>query len=444
MKTLLSTNITKSRAMFARAQEIIAGQTQLLSRHPSLHAYGVSPIYAESAAGCRFTDVDGNEFIDMAGGTGIIYLGYCHPQVDAAAIAQIKKGIEYAVNSPLELELAELLIDAVPCAEMVRYAKGGGDADTVAVRIARAYTGRDKVLFCGYHGWHDWYISANLADANQLDSHLLAGTPSAGVPKALAGTSIPFAYNDLADLRKQFESNRGEVACVIMEAARSFQPEPGFLEGVRELCDAHEAVLIFDEVVTGFRYARGGAQEYFGVTPDLATFGKAVGNGYPIAIIAGRREVMRAVETSFVSSSYWSETASLAAAIAIQRIIREDDIISHIWKMGKRVREGIRKLSQDTGVPFKIEGLPPVFPLGLQVDNPAPYNTLITQEMAKRGVHMPGQVYIMAAHTPKEIDIVLDALKDVTPILRQAMERGSVEGLLEVPVARPVFRKRQV
>ena len=438
------TNITQSRALFEKAQRLIAGQTQLLSRHPNMHAYGVSPIYAESAAGCRFTDVDGNEFIDMVGGTGIIYLGYCHPQVDAAAIAQIKKGIEYAVNSPLELELAELLIESVPCAEMVRYAKGGGDADAVAVRIARAYTGRDKVLFCGYHGWHDWYIAANLADSEQLDTHLLPGTPCAGVPRALAGTSIPFAYNDLDDLRNKLESNRGEVACVIMEAARSLQPVPGFLEGVRELCDAHEAVLIFDEVVTGFRYARGGAQEYFGVTPDMATFGKAVGNGYPIAVIAGRREVMRAVETSFISSSYWSETASMAAAIAIQQIIREDDVIGHIWKMGERFQEGIRKLCKDTGVPFTVSGLPPVFPLGLQVENPAPYRTLITQEMARRGVHLPGQVYIMAVHTPEDIDIVLDTLKEVAPTLRQAIERGSVEGLLEVPVARPIFRRRQV
>ena len=438
------TNITQSRALFEKAQQLIAGQTQLLSRHPSLHAFGVSPIYAERAEGCRFTDVDGNEFLDMAGGTGVIYLGYCHPEVDAAAIAQIKKGVEYAVNSPLELQLAEMLIEVVPCAEMVRYAKGGGDADAVAVRIARAYTGRDKVLFCGYHGWHDWYLAANLEDPQRLDTHLLAGTPCAGVPRALAGTAVPFAYNDLDDLQRKLEANRGEVACVIMEAARSLQPAPGFLEGVRELCDAHEVVLIFDEVVTGFRYARGGAQEYFSVTPDMATFGKAVGNGYPIAVIAGRREVMRAVETSFVSSSYWSEAPSMAAAIAIQRIIRKDDVISHIWKMGEKCQEGIRKLSRDADAPFTVNGLPPVFPLGLQVDNPAPYKTLITQEMARRGIHMPGQVYIMAAHTAEDIDTVLAALEEVVPILRKALERGSVEGLLEVPVARPVFRRRQV
>ena len=436
--------VARSQAAFKRAEALIAGQTQLLSRHPSLYAFGVSPIYAEHAEGCRFRDLDGNEFIDMLGGTGVIYLGYCHPEVDAAAIAQIRKGIAYPVNSVLELQLAELLTEAIPCAEMVRYAKGGGDANAVAVRIARAYTGRDKLLFCGYHGWHDWYIAANLEDPEQLSAHLLPGVPCAGVPKALAGSVIPFAYNDLEDIRRKLESNRGEVACVIMEAARSAQPAPGFLEGIREFCDAHDVLLIFDEVVTGFRYALGGAQEYFGVVPDMATFGKAVGNGYPISVIAGRREVMRAVETSFVSSSYWSEPASMAAAIAVQEIMRKDDVIPHVWEMGKRLQEGILKLGRDSQLPLTLEGLPPVFSFGLGVEDPAPYQTLITQEMARRGVHMSGGIYIMFAHTAEDIDAVLSALKDVMPVLRKALDRGSVEGLLETPVARPLFRQRQV
>ena len=434
----------RSRALFERANELIAGQTQLLSRHPTLHAFGVSPIYAESAEGCRFRDVDGAEFIDMVAGVGLVFLGYCHPEVDAAAIAQIGKGMAYPVNSPLELELAELLIEAVPCAEMARYAKGGGDADAVAVRIARAYTGRDKALFCGYHGWHDWYIAANLEGADKLDSHLLPGTPFAGVPRALAGTSIPFAFNDLDDLRTKLEANRGQVACVIMEAARSYQPEPGYLEGVRELCDAHDVVLIFDEVVTGFRYGRGGAQEYFGVTPDMATFAKALGNGYPISAIVGRREIMRAVETSFVSSSYWSEPASIAAAIAVQKVIRDTDAVPHVWEMGRRLQDGLAKLAQDSGLPFVTKGLPPVFQFGLDVEDRAAFQTLIMQEMARRGVHMPSAVYIMAAHQADDIDAVLAALGETAPILRKAMDAGGVDGLLETPVGRPTFRRRQV
>ena len=197
-------------------------------------------------------------------------------------------------------------------------------------------------------------------------------------------------------------------------------------------------------MVTGFRYALGGAQEYFGVTPDMATFGKAVGNGYPIAVVAGRREIMRAVETSFVSSSYWSEGASLAAAIAIQKVIRRDNVVRHIWDMGQRLRDGIERLGRDSGVPFVTKGLPPVFMLGLQLEDPAPYRTLLTQEMAKRGIHMPGQLYIMGAHTPGDIDTVLAMFEEVGPILRKAIDRGTVEGLLEVPVARPLFKQRQV
>ena len=416
----------------------------MLSRHPRLHAFGVSPIYAERAEGCRFWDVDGNEFIDMVGGTGVIFLGYCHPEVDAAAIAQIHKGIAYAINSPRELELAALLREAVPCAEMVRYAKGGGDADAIAVRIARAYTGRDKVLFCGYHGWCDWYIAANLSSEDSLSAHLLPGVPASGVPKALTGTAIPFAYNDVNDLKRKLESNRGEVAAVVMEAARFAQPNPGYLETVRELCTAHGAVLIFDEIVTGFRYSLGGAQQYFGVTPDMATFGKAIGNGYPIAAVVGKKDVMRAVESSFVSSSYWSEPASMAAAIAIQKILRRDKVIARVWDLGKRYQEGIRKIARDFGLPLAAKGLPPVFSAGLDVPNPAPFQTLFTQEMAKRGVHAMSGVYIMAAHTPEIIDEVLRRYGEVAPILKQAVQRGSAEGLLEVPVAKPLFRRRLV
>ena len=437
-------SVARSHELFGRARELIAGQTQLLSRHPTLHAFGVSPVYAESAKGCRFRDVDGNEYIDMCGGTGVVYLGYCHPTVDAAAVEQIRKGIAYPVNSPLEIELAELLIEAVPCAEMVRYAKGGGDANAVAIRLARCYTGRDKVLFCGYHGWHDWYLAANLEQADNLDGHLLPGVPVGGVPKALAGTAIPFAYNDLDDLRRKLEANRGQVACIIMEAARSYQPEQGFLEGVRELADAHEVVLIFDEVVTGFRYARGGAQQYFGVVPDMATFGKAIGNGYPIAAIVGRRDIMSSITASFVSSSYWSEPASMAAAIAIQKLIRDEDVIGHIWRMGERYQEGLLKIGRDFDVPLYVEGLPPVFHIGFKVDSPGKHVTLITQEMAKRGVHTIGGCYIMYAHQPDDIDYVLAMLREVAPTLREAIQKGNVDGLLEVPEGRLVFKKRLV
>ena len=436
--------VAQSLRLFDQARELIAGQTHLLSRHPSRHAWGVSPIYAEAAAGCRFTDVDGNEFIDMAGGTGVVYLGYCHPEVDDAAIGQIRRGIAYPVNSPLEIELAELLVEAIPCAERVRYTKGGGDADAVAVRLARCYTGRDKALFCGYHGWHDWYLASNLASPENLHDHLFPGVPAGGVPRALAGTAIPFAYNDLNDLRAKLEANRGQVACVIMEAARTFQPEPGFLEGVRELADEHEAVLIFDEVVTGFRYALGGAQERFGVTPDMATFGKAIGNGYPVAAVTGKRAIMDSIASSFVSSSYWSEPASLAAAVAIQRVIRRENVIDHIWRVGARMQEGVLRVARDHGLPLTIAGLPPVFTLKLGLEPSAKYATLMIQEMAKRGVHMLTGVYMMHAHQDDDVDRVLFAFDEAAGVLRRAMESGEPDRFLETPEASSVFGRRLV
>jgi glutamate-1-semialdehyde 2,1-aminomutase len=436
--------VTKSLELFKQAQKLLAGQTQLLSRHPTQHAFGVSPIYAERAEGCRFWDVDGHEYIDMAGGTGVIHLGYCNPVVDAAATAQIHKGIGYPINSSLEIELAELLVETIPCAEKVRYAKGGGDADAVAVRLARCYTGRDKVLFCGYHGWHDWYVSANLDQADSLDTHLRPGIPTGGTPLALAGTAIPFAYNDLEDLRKKLDVNIGQVACIIMEPARFQQPKPGFLEGVRQLANLNEVVLIFDEVVSGFRYARGGAQERFGVKPDMATFAKALGNGYPIAAIVGRAKVMDAVESSFVSSSYWSETASMAAAIAVQKIMRDEDVVGHVWRMGERYMEGLRKLGQDFNLPLYMEGLPPVFKFGLHLDSAGKYMTLMTQEMAKRGVHALGGVYIMYAHQPADIDQVLASLREVAAIWRKALDHNNPETFLEVPESSVVFKKRLV
>jgi len=436
--------VSKSLSLFNRARELIAGQTQLLSRHPTRHAFGVSPIYAERADGCRFWDVDGNQYIDMCGGTGVIYLGYCNPVVDAAAIGQIRKGIAYPVNSPLELELAKLLTAAIPCGEMVRYAKGGGDADAVAVRIARSYTGRDKVLFCGYHGWHDWYIAGNLGEETALNKFLFPGVPVCGVPRALANTAMPFAYNDLDDLRGKLEANRGQVACIIMEPARMEQPKAGFLEGVRRLADEHEVVLIFDEVVTGFRYALGGAQERFGVTPDMATFGKAIGNGYPVSAVAGRRQVMRAVEFSFISSSYWSEPASMAAAIAIQKMIRTEDVIGHIWRMGERYQEGIRRIAKDTEFPMSVHGLPPVFHIHFDLESAGKYATLMTQEMAKHGVHASTGVYIMHAHQQDDIDFVLSALGEVAAVLQKAAASGGPDRFLEVPEASSTFKRRLV
>lgn len=430
--------------LYEKAKKFIPNITQLLSRHPAMAALGVSPIYAERAKGCRFWDVDSHEYIDTQGGTGVIALGYCIEEIDRAAREQLAKGICYVINSPLELELAERLIKVIPSAQMVRYAKGGGEADCMAIRIARAYTGKDKVAFCGYHGWHDWYLSANLLGDETLDNHLRPGIPAGGVPQALKGTAIPFAYNDVNSLRSILEANRGQMAAIIMEPCRHSAPKDGFLEKVRKMADQHQAVLIFDEVVTGFRMARGGAQEYFGVAPDITVLGKAVANGYPLAVVLGKREVMSAMSTTFMSSSNWSEAVSLAAGIAIQKFMDKHDVVKHFWDTGEYYRDELKKICSDVGLDLRVKGFPPVMSFDFGLADPQPIATLWRQEFAKRGVFGGNHTYMMYALKKSDLDEVLDAFKEIAPILKRAIDKNCADELLEVPVAQEVFKKRMV
>ena len=278
-------SVKNSYDLYRRAQELIPGGTQLHSRRPTKYANGVSPVYAARASGARIWDVDGNEYIDWVSGIGAIILGYCDPVVDDAVREQIGKGVATSINSELEVELAEELCRTIPCAEMVRYAKCGGEACAIAVRIARGATGRDKVLFCGYHGWHDWYLAANLVAEESLNSHLFPGIEPIGVPKALAGTTLPFPFGDLAALGQLLDDHKGEVAAVIMEPLRSERPADGYLAGVRKLCDERGVVLIFDEVSSGFRFGMQAAQGFVGVTPDMSVFAKSMSNGYPMGAV---------------------------------------------------------------------------------------------------------------------------------------------------------------
>ena len=441
---MANSRVPRSLELYEKAKVLIPKVTQLLSRHPQMQAVGVSPIYAEKAKGCRFWDVDGREYIDTMGGTGVISLGYCVDEIDAAAKAQMDKGVCYVVNSPLELEFAEILVKTIPSAEMVRYAKGGGEADCIAIRIARAYTGKDKIAFCGYHGWHDWYLAANLQGDETLDNYLLPGVPIAGVPQGLKGTAMPFKYNDLDSLRSLLENNRGEIAAIIMEACRFQAPDEGFLEGVRKLADEHKAVMIFDEVVTGFRMARGGAQEYFGVTPDLTVLGKAIANGYPLAAVVGKAEVMAAAENSFISSSNWSEAVSLAAGVAIQKFMDEHNFCEHAWEVGKYYQDELVRIGSDAGLTVTIKGYPPVFAFDLGASDAAAAKTLLVQEFAKRGVMGGTGVYIMYALKKSDVDEVMAAFAEIAPILKAAIIDGKMDELLEAPVSRSVFKRRMV
>ena len=313
--TTTKSRVQASLDLYDRAEELIPGKTQLISRRASSFAHPISPIYADHAKGSRFVDVDGNEYIDWVNAVTAIILGHADDVVDGAVKEQIGKGSLFTLNSPLEIELAELLIDTIPSAEMVRYTKGGGESCAVAVRIARGTTGKDKILFSGYHGWHDWYQSANYLVDPVSGEFPFAGIEPTGVPKALAGTAIPFIYEDIDNLRQLFEENKGEVAAVMMEPMRSERPKEGYLEAVKELCHANDALLIFDEVSSGWRISLGSAQEWLGITPDMSVFAKAMSNGYPMGCVVGSREAMEPADRMFISSSYWSDNIGLAASV---------------------------------------------------------------------------------------------------------------------------------
>ena len=409
-----------------------------------MQAYGISPIYSARQQGGYFWDVDGHKYIDFNMGAGAVLLGHAYPAVVRAVQDQAAQGTGLSINHPLELEAAELLAELVPCAEMVRFCKGGGEANAVAVRIARAATGRDRVVFCGYHGWHDWYLSANLASESTLSKHLLPGITPRGVPRELEGTALPFEFNNLDSLRTLLDAHSGEVACVILEAARSYLPEPDFLEGVRDLTRQQGVILIFDEVVTGFRTARGGAQEYYNVIPDMATFAKCISNGFALGAVAGKKEVMEVAVDSFISSVYWAEASGLAAGKATLNEYLNQPVCSAIQDFGKGFVAGCRRVIEECGVPATVIGLP-FFPSltfrDLAPELLDPLVTLYMQETAKRGLFGgPGHFFCLQ-HTETDLKASLEIIGEALTMLRKALNDGDISKFLECPVRQSGFRR---
>ena len=436
--------VSRSLRDYARALELIPGATQLISRRPSLLAYGVSPIYADHAKGSHLWDVDGNEYIDWISDIRAVILGYADEVVDEAVKKQIGRGVTFSLNHELELELAEELIHTIPSAEMVRYAKGGGDACAVAVRIARGTTGQDKVLFCGYHGWHDWYIAANLLKDETLDEYLFPGIDPTGVPKALAGTALPFRYGDLEMLEQRLTENKDEVACIIMEPLRSELPPEGFLEGVRQLADRYGVILIFDEISCGFRIALGGAQEYLGITPDMSVFAKAISNGYSMGAVVGKRDVMEPASRMFISSTYWSDTIGLAAALTTIRELRRRDAVATFFKIGRTIKRALDEAIRETGIPAHSCGLD-CYP-GFQFDIgdatlQQKVSTLYVQEMSRRGILGWPSFALNMAHSEEDIAETMAAVREVFGLIQRALERGNIDDVLEAELRTDTFRR---
>ena len=397
--------------MQERGKRCIPGMTQLLSKRPDMFSLGIWPAYYSEAKGAEVWDLDGNRYIDMSiSGIGANVLGYADPDVDAAVKEAIDRGTSCSLNCPEEVELAELLCELHPWAEMVRFTRSGGEAMAVAVRIARAHRGKDKIAFCGYHGWHDWYLAANLGTEDALGNHLLRGLSPVGVPKGLSGTALPFRYNRLNELEAIVKTNGKELAAIVMEPIRDKNPEPGFIEGVRMLADETGAVLIMDEISAAFRLTCGGAHlVVHNVFPDMAVFSKALGNGYPIAAIIGRREVMEAAQTTFISSTNWTERIGPAAAIAMIRKFSEVNGAERLQHLGQQVQEGWDRLADKHLLGIHIGGMKPMSHFSFDNELAPAIKAYFIQLMLEHGFLASNLFYAMVAHTDEHVKAYLQA-----------------------------------
>lgn len=410
------------------AKGIIPGGTQLLSKRPEMFAPDQWPAYYREARGCEIIDLEGRRFIDMSlGGILSTILGFADPDVNAAVMRRVSLGAMSTLQTHDEVELARELLEIHPWAEQARFTRSGGETMAVAVRIARAATGRDKVALCGYHGWHDWYLAANLG-GDGLNGHLLPGLDPAGVPAALAGHTLTFRYNRSDELDAILTKHSGELAAIVMEPTRHTDPEPGFLEGIRERCDRHGIRLIFDEISIGWRLVPGGAHLRYGVAPDLAVFAKALGNGFPIGAVIGKGATMEAAQRSFISSTFWTEGVGPAAALACVRKMRRIDVPTHLAKVGNLVRSGWQRLGEKHGLPVKVGGRPEMALLGFDHPEAAALLTMMTARMLARGFLAAGGFNPMLAHEEAHASAYLASLDEVFGELAAAIAAGDIAG----------------
>lgn len=432
----------KSQIMYRKAKKIIPGGTQVLSKRPEMFLPGKWPAYYSKAKGCRVWDLDGKEYIDTSSmGVGANILGYADEDVDQAVINAISHGSMCTLNAPEEVQLAEQLLELHPWAEQVRYAKTGGESLAVAIRIARAATNKEVILFCGYHGWCDWYIAANLGDNKALDGQHIAGLSTRGVPHGLKNTVIPFRYNDLRSFENLLQTYKGKIAAVIMEPIRNYYPENCFLEKIREGTRKENIVLIIDEVSAGFRLNCGGAHIKFGLEPDMAVFAKAISNGYPMAAIIGKRNIMESAQETFISSTYWTERTGLAAAIATIEKFRENHIEKRLEEIGKKVQEGWVMLAEKNCLDINVSGIYPMSHFEFLYEEPLVLKTLFTQEMLKRGYLATNAFYASFAHSNEDVEEYLNMVDECFGIIKDGIRRECIPKLLEGDVCQSGFQR---
>lgn len=428
--------------LYLKAKTMIPGGTQLLSKRPERFLPDLWPAYYKKAKGCEVWDLDGNHYYDFAQmGVGSCILGYADDDVNAAVTQCIQNGSMCTLNSYEEVALAERMLALHPWAQKARFGRSGGEACAIAVRIARAATGKSLVAFCGYHGWHDWYLSANLADAKNLDGQLLPGLAPAGVPRHLGGSVMPFNFNDLASLERIVAEHGDHIGVIIMEPERGSKPTPEFLGGVRGIADKLRAVLIFDEVTSGFRINKGGIHLTLGVDPDIAVFGKGLGNGFPIAVILGRAGVMDAAQDSFISSTFWTERIGFTAALATLDKVAALDVPAHLCRHGDQLIAGLSTLAAVQGLDLAITGIPPLIYLTFKHPLAAEIQTFWSQEMLKKGYLLGGAIYTSLAYTAEINARFLADSEPVFAALRTHLDLADLPAQLVGRVIQAGFRR---
>jgi glutamate-1-semialdehyde aminotransferase/spore coat polysaccharide biosynthesis protein SpsF (cytidylyltransferase family)/predicted dehydrogenase len=425
--------IEKSKAWLERAERVIPGSSQTFSKGSNQHVRGIAPVFLAKGKGCRVWDVDGNEYIDYIQGLLPNILGYADEEVNAAVTAQMAQGHSFSLPHPIEVELAERLTRLIPCAQKVRFGKNGSDVTSGSVRAARALTGRERIACCGYHGWQDWYIGST--------------TRNAGIPLGVRALTHPFVYNDLASLQKLLEEHKGEFAAVIMEPVNFWPPVAGFLEGVKQLAHEHGALLVFDEICSGFHFGLGGAQKKFGVTPDLACFGKAMGNGFPISCVVGRADLMQVFDEIFFSFTFGGEVASMAAAMKVLDILEGTDALARMDANGRLLQEGLNAMAKQGGLQDRIKcvGYPfwsLIRFLDAEGKDSLLVRSLFSQECVKRGVLLLATHNMTAAHDPLAIEQTLRVYAEVCKTVAQWLTEDRPERHLEGEMIQPVFRVR--
>ncbi len=427
--------------LYKKAKKVIPGGTMLLSKRPELFLPENWPSYFTKTKGCQVWDLNDNKYTDMSiMGIGTNTLGYGNDEVDAAVMETVKKGNMSTLSCPEEVYLAEKLIEMNHWADMVRFARSGGEANSIAVRIARAASGKDKVAICGYHGWHDWYLSANHNEGDELSGHLLPGLTPNGVPKNLKDTVYPFHYNNFDELLKIVDQN--DIGVIKMEVVRNFGPEDNFLQKVRDLATSRNIVLIFDECTSAFRETFGGIYKKYGVEPDMAMYGKTLGNGYAITAVVGKRSVMEATQSTFISSTFWTERIGPTAALATLKVMEQTKSWETITEQGKKMRKGWIELADKHDIDITVSGIPSLSTYSFNSDQRMEYKTFVTQEMLKKGFLASTIFYACIAHTDDKIAAYFDALDDVYHTISQC-DKGNkiISELLEGPVCHSGFKR---